>query len=388
MKKIILLVACSTIFVSPVAYALRFGPAPQIKIPDRTMVQFLPTRNEALEKALTVHNLMTELPALQVMAEQQKELKSQVKQVQQFFDNLKKCNEMRLGRYKNSEQVLNKVRQAYRKQTENLGQNDYDENSIVPRSMTQREQLLTQKRDIEEQLLTDVFKNGKKWGGEVVGKANTNVPEDLKQKLVGTGLEELMIAEEGAVNAKAADLDFAQTLNQMQASFLQRLASVGLNFPNFDASRNQDIYQVRKALEELKKQYLTEANEYIAKLDEQDKAHPKAVARRTAQTQNKKVVLQQVQAEFPQQFAQMQRFDQETPQQRQRILVQAMEKDETGTVYLTETNAIEIDQKMAEATANKALIQNIKDQAQGLADSISASLPDGPDFNFDQCTSG
>ena len=67
MRKFILFAICSTILIGSAAQALRFGPPPTIKIPDRTLVKFLPSRNEALEKALEVHNLMTELPALLVM---------------------------------------------------------------------------------------------------------------------------------------------------------------------------------------------------------------------------------------------------------------------------------------------------------------------------------
>ena len=389
MRKFILFAICSTILIGSAAQALRFGSPPTIKIPDRTLVKFLPSRNEALEKALEVHNLMTELPALQVMADQEKEMKSQLKEVQQFFDKLKKCNEMRLGRFKNSDEVLKKVRKAYQEQAKQVDESEeMDEDSIVPVSISRRNQLLNQKKDIEEKLLTDVFKNGKKWGGEPVGKNNTEVPKDLRTKLIGTGLEELKLAEEGAVNAKMADLDFEQTLNQMQARFVQRLASVGLKFPNFDARRNQDVYQVRQALTELKKQYLAEAEEYIKKLDEQDAAHPDAVARRTARTKNTKNVLQSVQQEYPEVFAHMNQYDQQTPQQQQRVLMMALTKDAEGTVFLTETNAMEIDQKMAEAAANKDMIKNMQNQVQNLADAISASMPDGEDIDLEQCAAG
>ena len=389
MKKIILLAICSTILIGPTAQALRFGPPPKIKIPDRTMVKFLSSRNEPLEKALSVHNLMTELPALQIMADQQKEMKAQLKEVQQFFDKLKQCNEMRLGRFKNSEQVLNKVRQAYQERTKSLEEDDsFDENSIVPRSIAERNQLYAQRKDIEEKILMDVFKNGSKWGGEFVGKSNSEVPKNLKENLVGTGLEELRLAEEGAVNAKMADLDFEQTFNKMQASFVQKLAAVGLKFPEFDARRSQDVYQVRQALSELKKQYLAEAEEYIQKLDQQDAAYPDAVARRESRTQNTKNVLKTVQQEFPEAFEHMHQFDQQTPQQRQRVLMMALTKDKDGTVFLTETNAIEIDQKMAEAVANKDMIKNLQNQVQNLTDTISGSLPDANDIDLDRCATG
>ena len=385
MRKVILFFICSTMLVSSVSHALRFGPVPKTTIPDKQMVKFLPTRNEALEKALTVHNLMTEIPALRVMADQQKELKSSLKEVQRIYDDLKKCNEKRLKRFKNAPQVLNKLKEAYRTRTQNLEADlPYDENSIVPRSLAERSRLSSKKQDIEVELLTDALKNGQKWGGEVVGKKDVSVPENLKAKLSGLGLEDLNMAEDVSINAKQADIDFDRTFKEMQERFVQQLASVGLEFPEFNASRSADIYQVQKALQELKEKYVNEAKEHIAKLDEQDAAYPRAVERRAARTQNKQKVLKQAQADFPEAFSDMTSLDQQTPQQRQQIVVTALEKDKEGSVFLTETNAIEIDQKIAEGKANQAMLQRVQDQMHSYMDRVKTSSPQ-QNFDFDQC---
>ena len=368
-----------------VAHALRFGPVPQTTIPDRQMVKFLPTRNEALEKALTVHNLLTEIPALQVMAEQQKELQSNLKEMQRLYDDLKKCNERRLKRFKNAPQVLNKLREEYRTRTQNLNTGvPYDENSIVPRSLAEQTRLLSQKQDIEVELLTDVLKNGQKWGGEVAGKKDVSVPNNLKERLLGIGLEDLSMAEDASINAKQADIDFDRTFQDMQNSFVKQLAAVGLDFPDFNATRSKDISQVKKALYELKEKYVNEAKEHIAKLDEQDAAYPQAVARRAARTQNKQKVVQQAQLDFPEAFSDMTSLDQQTPQQRQQIVVMALEKDKEGSVFLTETNAVEIDQKMVEGKANKAMLKNLQDQMHSYTDQLKTSMPQ-QDFDFNKC---
>jgi len=55
--------------------------------------------------------------------------------------------------------------------------------------------------------------------------------------------------------------------------------------------------------------------------------------------------------------------DQMSPQMRQQIIVTALERDADGSVYLTETNASEIDQRMAEKRANRALINKMMDKA-------------------------
>jgi len=374
--------------IGSTAQALKFGPTPKVKIPERTLVQFLPSQNEALEKAVVVHNLMTKMPVLQAMAEQQKMIKSHIKDIQSFFDNLMKCNEKRLGRFKNPSEVLGKVRKAYKERTKDIKVDEpYGEDSIVPRSLAQKNQLLSQKRNIEAELLTDVFKNGKKWGGDPINKKNDSVPEDLKMKLTGTGLEELSLAENGAMDAKAADIDFDQTFKKLQEMFVKDLASVGLQFPDFNAARSGDMYQVKKALQDLKAQYLTEAKEYIAKLDAQDAAHPRAVARRAARTQNKMASLEKIKEQFPDVFAGV-NLDQQTPQQRQRVLITALEKDKNGTVYLTETNAPEIDQRLAESAANKDMVKSLLSETQRVVDSMNASIPSSDEFNFDRCSAG
>ena len=231
--------------------------------------------------------------------------------------------------------------------------------------------------------MVDALTNGRKWGGEIINKKNQDVPEGMDKKMVGTGLEELLISENGVNNIKVAELDFDQTFQKMQQSFIKKLAEVGLDFPDFNASRAGDVGKVRKALKELRDQYLTEAKEYIVKLDEQDAAHPRAVARRTARTQNKTQVLDEARKQFPEAFAEMDQLDQLTPQQRQQSLIVAMAKDVNGTVYLTETNALEVEQHMAEGKANAAMLRTFQEQAESAFEDKSNSLQD---FDFSVCS--
>ena len=203
----------------------------------------------------------------------------------------------------------------------------------------------------------------------------------MKTKMVGTGLEELLISEEGVNNMKIAEIDFDQTFQKMQQDFVKKLADVGLNFPDFNAARSSDVNNVRKALKELRDQYIQEAKEYIVKLDEQDAAHPRAVARRTARTQNKTAVFDEARQQFPEAFAEMDQLDQMTPQQRQQTLIVAMEKDSNGTVYLTETNALEVEQHMVEEKANAALLRTFQDQADAAFDDKKSQ-----DFDFSVCS--
>ena len=76
MKRILFFCVCSVALFSTTAEALRFGTTPVVPIEMNTLTKFLSSHNDALDKALEVHNLMTELPALQTMAEQQEKMKS------------------------------------------------------------------------------------------------------------------------------------------------------------------------------------------------------------------------------------------------------------------------------------------------------------------------
>ncbi len=387
MKRILFFGVCFVALFSTTAEALRFGTTPVVPIEMNTLTKFLPSHNEALDKALEVHNLMTELPSIQTMAEQQEKMKKESRKMKKYFENLLKCNEKRFGRFKNSKEILKKVRAAYQERTKDLKDDEgyYAEDSIVPRSLAERGYLWDKKRDIEQEIMTDALTNGRKWGGELVNRKKQDVPEDMRMKMTGTGLEELMLAEDSTKNADVAEMDMDKTLKQMQESFMKRLAGVGLTFPEFNPAQTTDISKVRKELKELKDQYIVEAKEYIVKLDEQDAAHPRAVAKRAARTRNKARVLTNVKEQFPEAFAEMEQFDQQTPQQQQLAVINALEKDANGTVYLTETNALEVDQRISEAKANKAMLKTFTDMADDMLEEMRSKRPE-QEFDFSVCS--
>ena len=233
--------------------------------------------------------------------------------------------------------------------------------------------------------MADALKNGRKWGGEIINKRDQNVPEDMQRKMTGTGLEELMISEDGVNNMKVAEMDFDQTFQKSQQNFVKRLAAMGLDFPDFDAGRSGSVNKVRKALKELRDQRLIEAKEYIVKLDEQDAAHPRAAAKRAARTQNKAKVYEEAHQQFPEIFAETDAIDQQTPQQRQQALIVAMEKDANGSVYLTETNALEVEQRIVEEKANAAMLKTFKEQADQMIQN-STNGDTQQEFDFSVCS--
>ena len=169
MKKLPFVLLCSVVMFSSSVVALSFTDAPVVKVEIKKLVKFLPSHNEALDKALQVHNLMTELPELKVIAEQQKKIQDKSAEMQKHYDNLLKCNEQRFGRFKNAKEVLSKVRSTYKDRTQALQakMTTNSEESILPRSAAEQAELVKAKRDIEQEIMVDALTNTRKWGVKV-----------------------------------------------------------------------------------------------------------------------------------------------------------------------------------------------------------------------------
>lgn len=386
MKKLLLVSICSAVLLCVAGHVSYVEAAPVTKTGMRKLVKFLSPHNVALDKALDVHNLMTELPKLKVVAAQQVKVRAASHLMKKFHEALMKCNEQRFSRFQNAKEVLAKVRDAYGKRTQQLEANNADNTGIMPSSIMNYSKLYLKKKQIEQELVSEALSDGKKWGGKSIDQQQRPLPENLSQDIQGTGFEELILAEQGLNNAQVASADYATVLLKMQQDFVKKLADVGVSMPDFDISKPQDIHHVQEELKKLKDQYLAEAESYIVKLDAQDVAHPDAVARRESRSQNKRVVLKQVQDMFPDEFASMSHFDQRTPQDRQRMLITAMKKDAAGSVFLTETNALEIDQLMAESKSTANLISTFEGKADDVVKEMQQPQLDPADFDFSRCS--
>ncbi len=384
MKKILFICVCSLALMSTSASALRFGAPPLVKVKTRTYVQFLSAENESLNKALDIHNLMTELMPLQVMAEQQNKMKDVEKKIEKYYKKLEACNEKRLGRFKNPKEVLGKVRTAYKEKAAAVDKelaDQMNENNIVPLSVTQKNRYLKRKKALETEVFTAALSGDKKYGGKPVDRKKREIPDDLQDKMAVAGLEEMMNAGTVLGNTKLALADYSSTFSKMQAEFVAKLAKMGLKFPTFNAARSSDVREVKKAMADLKEKYLEEAKAHIQKLDEQDKAYPQMVAARTKKSEKKERLFAQVKESHPDAFNQVMSFDKNSPQQLQQNLIVALEKDKEGIVFLTQTNALEVDQKIAEAKANKEMIETFKENMPLQVDENAID-----NINFDEQT--
>ncbi len=386
MKKSFFLFVCLTALVAGTGHAARYGVTPMVERQIGTIGKYLPSHNEALDNALTAHNLLNKLPELQKVSETMRTLGLTTKKMQKYFDSLMKCNEQRFaGRFKNPRAMVDKVRQEYAQRVDAMPKEaDSDPDSIVPLSIRQRDERSKRKAQIENEVMTDVFKNGEKYGGEIIAKSSAVAPKVMPRNSEYNVLQEMGDLETGLNNAKVGQEQLASTFKRMQDDFSRQLEKLGLSYPNLDLSKGAQVLSVRKALKEVKSRYLNEAKAYIVKLDEQDAAHPDLAKEREARSMNKEKVMARMQEQFPEAFSELQSLDYQTPQQQQQLLVTALEQDKEALVYLTATNAVEVDQRMAEGRSNRAMVQELVDKAFNLVDE---NMEQAFDFDFSMCQS-
>jgi len=384
MRKIFFLFVCLGALTVGSGNAARYGVTPTVKVEIGHIEKFLSPHNESLDRALSAHNLLNKLPELQKLSDTMRTLGVTTKKMQKYFDSLMKCNEQRFaGRFKNPREMVEKVRKEYAQRVQAMPKEvENDEDSIVPISIRQRDERNKRKAQIESEVMTDVFQNGSKYGGDVIAKSAGVAPKAMARNTEYNVLQEMGDLEEGLTNAKVGQEQLGVTFKRMQSDFSRQLEEVGLSFPNLDLSKGSQVLAVRKALKEAKKRYLEEAKAYIVRLDEQDAAHPDLAKEREARSMNKEKIMARMQEQFPEAFSELQNLDYQTPQQQQQLLIVALEQDKEAMVYLTPTNAVEVDQRIAESRSHRAMVQELVDKAFNF---IDENMEQAFDFDFSVC---
>ena len=94
------------------------------KIPEPQPIQvvtYLSDTNEALDRALLIHNVMGEMPDLRDVAQTTESLKEQTKLLGQMHQNITDCNVKKLGKvFKNPQQVWEKMMTSYEQQRQDF----------------------------------------------------------------------------------------------------------------------------------------------------------------------------------------------------------------------------------------------------------------------------
>ena len=180
--------------------------------------------------------------------------------------------------------------------------------------------------------------------------------------------------EQGALGSQDAQ-------QKMVQPFVEQLKELGIEVPDFDISNRAQYTEVQKQLNELKKQAMDEAYKYVARLEEQDAKNPDYVARRK-QLNAKKTARLSPEAQQAVGSSDIIQVSQMSPSVQQRLVLAALEKDEKATVYLTETNAINIDQLMRERRSTAKIIAESHQKLNSALEKQREMLPGKDECSF------
>lgn len=171
-------------------------------------------------------------------------------------------------------------------------------------------------------------------------------------------------------------LGTAEQQNKMVKPFVQKLSKVGIQMPDFDISNRAQYLSVQKQLKEMKKQAIIEAYQYVDLLEKQDKEEPELVAKRSKLQAAKQARLSAEAQNETKGLGDVIQIQQMSPVSQQRLVLSALEKDEYATVFLTETNAINVDQMMREQEATDKIIQESFQQVADSMDKQRETIPE------------
>ena len=180
--------------------------------------------------------------------------------------------------------------------------------------------------------------------------------------------------EQGAQGSLEAQQNMVQP-------FIEQLKEVGIELENFDASNRAQYAELQKKLNELKKQAMEEAYKYVERLEEQDKKNPDYVARRN-ELRAKKTARLSAEAQQAVGTSDIIQVSQMSPTVQQRLVLSALEKDEKATVYLTETNAINIDQLMRERRSTDKIMAESYQKLDSSLEKQREALPKMGECSF------
>ena len=177
-------------------------------------------------------------------------------------------------------------------------------------------------------------------------------------------------------------LGTTQQQSQMMAPFIEKLAKVGIQMPEFDISNKAQYRNVQKQLKALKEQAMTEANQYIELLEKQEQEEPALAERREKVQAEKRARLSGEVQSATANLGNVIQMHQMSPVMQQKLVLTALGKDEYATVFLTETNAVNVDQLMREKKATDKIITesfqqvaaSIEEQRENMPQMINCQL--------------
>ena len=199
-------------------------------------------------------------------------------------------------------------------------------------------------------------------------KHESDLEDEYNMRLVVDSLEQ------GALGGKDAQ-------QKMVQPFVEQLKELGIEVQDFDISNRAQYAELQKQLNELKGEAMEEAYKYVARLEEQDAKNPDYVARRK-KLNDKKTARLSPEAQQAVGTSDIIQMSQMSPAVQQRLVLAALEKDEKATVYLTETNAINIDQLMRERRSTAKIIAESHEKLNSALEKQREMLPGKGECSF------
>ena len=387
MRTVKFLCVCLMALTVSSGYAgLRYGSMPAQEVADLpTRPVLIKTQNEALQKAMKAHNLLAEIPILEDLNRSLDMIERNLGLLNKTMKNLRKCGRLAFGgKYKNSDEILEQAVTEYKdeaKKVENEYKAQEGKDAFIPLMLTDQAQFRATKQKAGRNVFRNIANNPAKYGAQFVNedakKSGSFVNEEEEPTL--NVLEAISESNTALHNTELSKKELEKTRQDVAKHFEAGLKSVGLEYKDIDILQPAGLAQVRADLMRVKRVAIEEAEKHIAALDAQDRQHPELVTKRTYRSPSTQRVANQVQKKFPEAAQGITLIRQLAPQRQQEVIVAALKKDVNGTVYLTETNVVEIDRKMKEREAHTDLMNYFKTIAD---DSIPADIPE---FDFSLC---
>ncbi len=330
--------------------------------------QYLDASNPELKKALEIHNLLNEMPDLADAIRTYQDLEKQKGVVSQQMDAMSACHAANLDNiFKEPKKVWGKMVDSYEGERQVV-----DKQKAKQKEGTQSASLKTNNQ-ITREIMNKVSSNPSKWGETSKGASfaswkdqtptfEKNMEQEYDMRLVMDSLDK-------------GSFSVDKTTKEMQQDFAQRLSHVGVDAPDLDLSKKSQYLKIQKQLRDEKKKAIVEAQKYIALLEKQDAEHPELVKKRQDLLTQKRARMSDRAQQVLDQSDGIIQISQISPVVQQKLVVAALEKDKNALVYLTETNAMEVDQRIRERQAMDKIVKESQKQMETAYDQQLKNMP-------------
>ena len=212
--------------------------------------------------------------------------------------------------------------------------------------------------------LAQAFKNG-----------NVNTPSETASSYHMSDLESEYHMRVAVDSLEKGSMSVKNSMNDMQQDFVKKLSEVGINVEDLNLANKGQYLKIQKQLRNEKKKAIAGAQQYIAQLEKQDAEHPELVQQRQNVQARKQARMSEKARKAISESNGIVQISQMSPVMQQKFVIAALEKDKDALVHLTETNAMDVDQKIRERQATNKIIAESQKQMETVYDKQLKNLP-------------